>query len=122
MDVAEQGENLLGIAQMLVDIIKITQHHFAPAIELLQCLVLASHMAIGFVEFADEFDAVSQSEFRQRLEDFADGGVSRTPDGVVAQLRQRLVEKQCSTLVGEHNRHLVKVCSVLLQYVFGNGL
>ena len=112
--VAKECEYHFGIGKVLVNVVEIGEHEFSPTIELLEGFVLARNGAIGFVELADELDAVCQLEAGHGAEELTNGDIAWAPQRAVAQLDECLVEEERGTLVGEYDCNVVEVGAVLV--------
>ena len=79
---------------------------------MIEALVDARTLGETLVEFADEFDGVGHLQCGVAAEEFADGDIGRTPQGLPCETGQVLVEEERGTLVGEDDGHTGEVGAV----------
>ena len=120
VDVAQIGEDAVGIGHVLVDVVEVRQQQLAPAVELVQRLLHARTLAERLVQVAHQLDGVGHHQVRLLAEEVADGDVGRAPEGLAGQPRQVLVQKQRGTLVGEYHGDARQVGAVLADDVLGH--
>ena len=124
VDVCDVDKEVAGIDHVVVDVLEVGQHQFAPRPELVERLSVraAATLLVRLVEHTNELDGVGHGECRERLEQFADAGVAGCPDGVAGKGEEVLVEKEAGTLIGKHHRQVLKMAVVATVEVFGNEL
>ena len=79
VQVAQVGEDAVGIGQLLVDVIEIADEQLSPTEELIEGLFGTCKLTEGLIEVADQLDGVGNMERGLLTEEFADGDVGRTP-------------------------------------------
>ena len=94
MDIAQVGEELLGVYHVLVHIVEVGKQQLSPTIEMVQGLVDARTFHEGLVQIADRFDGVSNLQVRVASEEVADGDIGGSPDRLMCQLCQVVVEEE----------------------------
>ena len=126
MQVGDVGQHLVGICQLLVDVVEIGQQQLSPAIEMIQRLVDARHRCERLVQLANQLDGVGHTPLGEFAEQVADGGIGRAPDGLAGQAHQVLVEEERGTLVGKDDGEVRQVGAVfaedILSHIFQEGL
>ena len=119
MDVAQIGEDMVCIGHVLIDVVEVADEQLPPAEEFVESLLRACKLTEGLIKVADQFDRVGDVGLRLLTEEFADGDIGRTPEGLpLRQTGQVLVEEQRGTLVREHHRCARQVGAVFADDVF----
>ena len=114
------GEELLGIDHALVQIVKIVENELSPAVKFVERVGgCADVLLVNLIETADKIKVVGHRERRLGAKEFADGEKGGTPDGLVGQRDEVLIEKQTGTLVGEDNGYLRQVVAIFLVNISG---
>ena len=112
VDVAQVGEDLVGRAHVLVEIVEVGEQQLAPAVEVVEGLVDARAGGEGLVELTDEQDGVGNLQLRVAAEEVADGDVGGAPEGLTSEAGEVLVEEERGTLVGEDDGHAGEVGAI----------
>ena len=119
-DVADVGENTTRIGEILVNIVEIGKQQLSPREELIEGFVLARDGVENAVKVADEFNRVGHGERAVVAKQVADGDVGGTPDRLVGESGEMVVEEERRALVGKHDGDTGEVRAELADEVFGD--
>ena len=99
-------KELVGLHQVLVDVVEVVYQYFAPAIEVVERLWGVYEGGIDVVEAADAEDVVAGREVGELLKKVVDGDEARSPYGALCDVGQEGVHVQLGALAREYNGHL----------------
>ena len=105
-------EEVFGIDQLLVYLVKVTQEHFAPVVKAVKAVLAGHILAVDFEELKDLLQAVGHGMLRElvyKLLHAQDGG---RPDGAAEAGGEVLAEEEARTAVGEDHGELVYLLPV----------
>ena len=119
VEVGDITEQLLRIDMVVVDVLKVGQHEFAPRIELVEGFIhhfpiLLICLFVCLIETANQFYRVSHFQRGERLEKFGNGEICRCPQRSIGYGEYVLIEKQTGTLIRKNNRQILKITITLL--------
>ena len=114
------AEQFMRIGQMLVDVVEVGQHDFAPTVKAVERFRVGYERGIDAVEFAYRENVVATGEVRQRIEQFADGTVTRCPYRPSGHGSQLLVHEKSGAFVGEYHRNVAQVGAETVYEVLGD--
>ena len=114
------AEQFMRIGQMLIDVVEVGQHDFAPTVKAVERFRVGHERGIDTVELAHREYVVATGEVRQRIEQFADGTVTRCPYRPSGHGSQLLVHEKSGAFVGEYHRNVAQVGAETVYEVLGD--
>ena len=117
VEVFQVAEKRIGICHILVGVVEVAYHHFAPEIEVVKRLVAARDLNVRSVEVAHQLHRIADEKARRLSEQFADAQVGRRPEWLLRFFGEVFVEKQSGAFVREDYCRAAQFASGLFKQV-----
>ncbi len=113
-------EQVVGIEQVFVDVVKIGQQNFTPKEKFVQRFLMAGHFAVNLLKFKYQGHLIGQLQARKRGDQFVYGGNFGRKHGILNQLIQVSGKKNTSSPARKNQAEFAQFITMIRVQITGN--